>query len=159
MGRSKFLICLVVIGVLAGCVFAVQALGVELFVPPTDAKPGKTVVVPLMIDHVDNLAGIKIVLKYDAGILTFKRGFKTKYTDELMHVINDKTPGVLIIVMAGARGIKGTNIPLFRLTFLVDENISDSITTRMEISETQLMSDKLKVIECDVRIEPVSIDP
>ncbi len=159
MGRKKFLMYLFIIGVIAGWVVPAQALGVELYIPATSAKPGKTVAVPMMIDHVDNLAGIKIVLKYDAKILTFTRGSRTKHTDELMHVVNDKNPGALIIVMAGARGIQGTNIPLFILTFRVHENVSESATTLMEISEIELMSDKLKGIECAVRTEPLIIDP
>jgi len=148
-----------IIAVVVGGVFPAQALGVELYIPASHAERGKTVAVPVMIDHVDNLAGMKIVLKYDARLLTFTRGSRTKHTDGLMHVVNDKTPGVLIIVMAGATGIKGTNIPLFILTFRVHEDVSGFVKSFLEISEVELMSDKLKGIECVVRTEPVIIGP
>jgi hypothetical protein len=159
MGRIKVLVYLFLFGAIAGWVPPVQALGAELYIPAIHGKPGKSLAVPVMIDHVDNLAGIKIVLKYDAKILAFTRGSRTKHTDELMHVVNDRNPGVLIIVMAGAKGIKGTNIPLFILNFRVLETISGVLTTAMEIPEVELMSDKLKVIECSVRTDSVVIGP
>lgn len=159
MGRIKFLIHLFIFGAMAGWMLPALALGAELYIPAIHGKPGKSVAVPVMIDHVDNLAGIKVVLKYDAKILTFTKGSRTKNTDELMHVVNDRKPGVLIIVMAGAKGIKGTNIPLFILTFRVQDTISGVLTTAMEIPEVELMSDKLKVIECTVRTGPIIIGP
>ena len=96
--------------VLCGLLMACRtplAHGTEIYIPPLSAASGSTVQVPVMIDEVGNLAGIKLVMRYDPALLTFKRGAKTSHTDSLMHIINSKNPGVLILVMAGARGIKG----------------------------------------------------
>ena len=46
-----------------------------------------------------------------------------------MHIINDKTPGKLIIVTAGARGIQGKGMTILTLNF----------TVVIEIPEAQLM--------------------
>ena len=46
-----------------------------------------------------------------------------------MHIINDRTPGKLIIVMAGARGIQGKGMTILTLNF----------TVVIEIPEAQLM--------------------
>jgi hypothetical protein len=89
----------------------------EIRISPLTAHPGQTIDVPITIDDVDNLAGVKLVMSYDPEILVFKKGAKTKQTDSLMHVVNDKKPGQIIVVMAGARGIKGKNIPIFTLSF------------------------------------------
>jgi hypothetical protein len=159
MGRIGFWMYFGIMGAVAGWMFPAMAGGVELYIPAAFAKPANSFTLPVMVDQIDNLAGMKLVLKYDAGLLTFKRGSKTRHTDELMHVVNDRTPGLLIIVMAGARGIKGKDIPLFTLTFVVNESVSEAVTTRVEITENQLMSDKLNVIECSIRTEPVTISP
>ena len=46
-----------------------------------------------------------------------------------MHIINDRTPGKLIIVTAGARGIQGKGMTILTLNF----------TVVIEIPEAQLM--------------------
>ena len=51
---------------------AANALGTELYIPALKSEAGKAVEVPLMIDEVDNLAGVKIVMKDDAGLLTYR---------------------------------------------------------------------------------------
>lgn len=159
MTRMRFWIYIGLLGAVAGWLFPAAARGVELYIPAVQAKAGNTISVPIMVNHVDNLAGLKLVLKYDADLLEFKRGAKTRHTDELMHVVNDRTPGRLIIVMAGARGIKGTDIPLFTLSFRAGGNFSEPVFTRIEITENQLMSDQLDVINCTIRTEPVTIEP
>jgi hypothetical protein len=58
-----------------------------------------------------------------------------------MHIINDRTPGKLIIVTAGARGIQGKGMTILTLNF----------TVVIEIPEVQLMGDDLKEIECKVK--------
>lgn len=135
------------------------ASGVEVYIPTVQARSGEALSVPVMINHTDNLAGVKLVLQYDPALLTFRSGAKTAHTSELMHVVNDKTPGRLIIVMAGARGIKGTDIPLFTISFTAAANVAEETTTRIEITENQLMSDQLNVIACRIRTEPVTITP
>ena len=113
----------------------------ELRIPPLSARSGQTIEVPILVDEVDNLAGVKLVMSYDPEIMVFKKGAKTKQTDSLMHVVNDKKPGQLIVVMAGARGIKGKNIPIFTLTFDVKAGLKGNHKEKIGITETQLMTD------------------
>jgi len=89
----------------------------------------------------------------------FKKGAKTKQTDSLMHVVNDKKPGQVIVVMAGARGIKGKNVPIFTLTFDVKAGLKGNHATKIAVTEVQLMSDQLKEIKCNVVIDPITISP
>lgn len=112
-----------------------------------------------MIDQVDNLAGVKLVIKYDPETLTFKRGTKTKHTNSLMHIVNDKKPGLLIVVMAGARGIKGKDFSILNLTFAIKKGLKENHTIKIEITELQLMSDKLKDIKCNITVHPLVISP
>lgn len=157
--NRKFLkvICLI-----SCCIFVTMgwisaAWGTELYIPTLKGEPGQAIEIPIMIDQVDNLAGVKLVMKYDAKILEFKTGSKTRHTDSLMHIINDKKPGLLIIVMAGARGIKGKEFPIFNLTFNIREDLRGNHTTKVEITEIQLMSDKLKDIKCSIKVNPITI--
>ena len=76
-----------------------------------------------------------------------------------MHIVNDKKPGILIIVMAGARGIKGENFPIFTLFFQISSKVTGRTESKLKITESQLMSDKLKNIEHDLNINPVIIVP
>ena len=148
---------IIVFGIVA-LAAATSATGAEISIPALDAKPGGTLVVPVMIDKVDNLAGIKLAITYDKDLLTFKKADKSKQTSSLMHVVNDKNPGKLIVVMAGARGIKGGNFHIVTLTFDVSKNADVSKKpSQMEISEVQMMTDQLKNIDFKVKIGPMTI--
>lgn len=137
----------------------VSAEAVEIRIPPLTVKSGQSIEIPITIDEIDNLAGVKLVLAYDPEILTFKSGMKTKETDSLMHIVNDKKPGALIVVMAGAKGIKGKDFPVFKLTFDAKKDIKGNRTTKISITESQLMGDDLKERKCTVVTHPLTILP
>ena len=136
---------------------ALPAFGTELIIPALTAKPGNTLTIPIRIDSVDNLAGIKLVIQYDKNLLTYKKADKTEHTSSLMHIVNDKNPGVLILVMAGPKGIKGKDFSIINLTFNVISGLKGNHTTQLKITESQLMSDKLKNIQHAVRMHPMVI--
>ncbi len=102
----------------------------------------------LKVDKIEKLAGLKISLTYPDKILKFNSASKTKATSSFMHVVNDKNPGKLIIVMASAKGISGSDVDLFNLDFTILENI---ITPSVSIDMTtcQLMTEDLKELSCD----------
>ena len=135
------------------------AHGAEIRIPPVTTQSGQPVDILVRVQDVDNLAGVKLVMTFDPEILTFKRGSKTKATESLMHVINDKKPGLLIVVMAGARGISGKDTEIFKLTFDTKGGLKENHTTKVEIKEAQLMSDQLKEIKCGIEVSPVTILP
>jgi hypothetical protein len=131
----------------------------EVRIPPIVTHPNQTIDVPIIVDEVENLAGVKIVMSYDPEILVFKKGAKTRETDSLMHAVNDKKPGQVIVVMAGARGIKVKNTPIFTLTFDVKPGLTGNHVTKIAITEAQLMSDQLKEIKYTVAVNPIAILP
>jgi hypothetical protein len=135
------------------------AWATELQIPALKAKSGQDIKIPLIIDQIGNLAGVKLILHYDKEILTFKEGNKSPATQSLMHIINDKTPGKLIIVMAGARGIQGKETTILTLSFTVKKGLTSNHITVIEIPEVQLMGDDLKEIECKVKAGAMTILP
>ena len=139
--------------------FVYCAWGTEIYIPPLKGKSGQSIEVPIMIDKVDNLAGVKLVMSYDPDIFIFEKGTKSPQTDALMHIVNDKNPGRLILVMAGARGIKGRDFPVLYLTFKIKEGLKGNHTTEIKIKEVQLMSDDLKEIETKTVSNPITILP
>ena len=139
--------------------FSSLSFGTELYIPEIKAQSGNTVEVPLMIDEIDNLAGIKIVMKYDAGLLTYKGAVKTEKTTSLMHIVNDKKPGILIIVMAGPRGIMGETFSILNLTFETAKGLKKAVKTSFKITEVQLMSDQLKDVKHTIKAHPLTIAP
>ena len=151
---SELFLCLTI-----AVLWNVTAFATEIRIPPLTAKSGQTVDIPLMIDEIDNLAGVKIVMTYDPQILTFEEGVKSKATNALMHVVNDKKPGLLILVMAGARGIKGKGFSIMTLTFKIKEGLKGNHSTQISITEVQLMSDELKDIQCKSVVHPLTILP
>jgi len=127
------------------------AFGAELrlMLPAVQAKTGQEIRVPVAVDQADRLAGIKLVFHYDKEALTFKGGARSKSADAMMHVINDKTPGKLIVVMAAARGISGRDVALLTLFFTVKKAAADGKTFAIRIVDCQLMGDDLKDIPCN----------
>lgn len=138
---------------------AFPAWGTEIQIPAIKAKSGQDVQVPIIIDQVGNLAGVKLILHYDKELLTFKEGNRSPGTQSLMHIINDKTPGKLIIVMAGAKGIQGKEMTILTLNFAVKKGLTKNHTTAIEVPEVQLMGDDLKEIECKVKPGNIVILP
>ncbi len=138
---------------------ASPAWGTELRIPDLTGRSGQEVRVPLVIDQTANLAGVKLILHYNKELLTFREGVKSQSTQSLMHIINDKTPGKLIIVMAGARGIQGKEMTILTLTFAVKKGLTGNQTTAIEAPEVQLMGDDLKEIECRVKTGTIVILP
>jgi hypothetical protein len=112
-----------------------------------------------VIDRVEQLAGIKLILNYDKETIKFKEGNKSKSAQSLMHIINDKQPGRLIIVMAGAKGISGKDLTIMVLTFEIKKGLNNGRATRIEIPEVQLMSESLKDIKAEVRAGSINISP
>ena len=134
-------------------------MGTELYVPALKGKSGQNIDIPIRIDKVDNLAGVKLVLQYDPKILTYKKAAKTAQTSSLMHIVNDKKPGRLIVVMAGPKGIKGKDFSIISLTFEAKKGLTSNHTTAIKITEVQLMSDQLKDIKSKVKVSPITITP
>ena len=129
------------------CVNVSTAVGAELNVPIVVGTHGEVVKFPVTVDKVDNLAGIKLVLVYDRNILKYVKAEKTTYTANMLHVVNDRIPGKLIIVMAAAKGFAGENAPIVEITFelLKDVKKEDSVT--LQIIEVELMNDSLQRID------------
>lgn len=146
-----------IIVLLAG--WAGTAMSAEISIPAASVKSGQTMEIPVKLDATDNLAGIKLAIKYDAELLSFRQADKSKETSGLMHIVNDKKPGILIIVMASAKGIAAKDFRLVTLTFEAKKGLKEAKNTKIEITESQLMSDQLKDIAHTIKAEAISISP
>jgi Cohesin domain len=118
-----------------------------VLIPALQAAPGDEVEIPVILDGVDNLAGLKVVLVYDSKVLQFLQERKEPIAQSLMHVVNPNTPGKLIIVMAGAKGIQIKNGPIIYLKFKVSETAPLATKSPLKIEEIQVMTDQLKNIK------------
>ncbi len=133
------------------------ASAAEIRIPPLKAAPGQQIEVPVIIHGVDNLAGMKIVFGYDSKALRYESTAKAKEAASLIHIVNDKRPGLLIAVMAGARGIKAEELAILTFTFKVSPKASPGTTLSFRITESQLMSDKLKDLDHQVNTSVLAI--
>lgn len=116
----------------------------EVSISKVKAEAGKQVEISVKLEGVENLAGMKLVLRYDGKALTFQNERKASVAQSLMHIVNPKIPGKLIVVMAGAKGIQIKNGPVIYLTFKISENVSPGSRSAIKIEEVQLMTDQLK---------------
>ena len=128
---------------------ASSSFGAELSLNHAIAKDGKTIEIPFIIDQAVNIAGIKIALNYDRKIIKYLKITKSKASSPLMHIVNSKNPGRLIVVMAGARGIKGKQLTLFSLSFEILQNEKNPFD--IEITKVELISDDLKPVKCSFK--------
>jgi len=129
----------------------------QLIFSELSVKPGQKFEIPVLLNDVPNMAGIKLALKFDKDLLTYVKSEKTKITASLMHIVNDKHPGKLVIVMAGARGVEVNNQSIMNLFFKVNDNITKPVDTKFIITELQLMSDSLKELAYEFNIHPIHI--
>ena len=104
----------------------------------------------LQVTDAKALAGVKIKLAYPADSLQYVASAITGNTSGFLHVINDKLPGQLVVVMASAKGVSGPLIELLTLSF---EQISDAKQDHppvIEVTACQLMSDDLRELPCKI---------
>ena len=104
----------------------------------------------LKADEVKKIAGLKISVSYPDQLITYIDSVKSAETSSFMHVVNDKNPGKLIIVMASARGISGENIPLLSLRFK-PRKIDQKLPLVITATQCQLMDESLNEIKCSIK--------
>ena len=142
--RSALGLFLMGIGILLGMIWPGTGWAAEVLLPAVEAEPGKQIEVPVKLEGVENLAGMKLVLSYDSEVLQFQGERKPAAAQSLMHIVNPKIPGKLIVVMAGAKGIQIKNGPIIYLIFKVSDKIGTQKKIPIKIEEVQLMTDQLK---------------
>jgi len=142
--RSALGLFLMGIGILLGMIWPGTGWAAEVLLPAVEAEPGKQIEVPVKLEGVENLAGMKLVLSYDSEVLQFQGERKPPAAQSLMHIVNPKIPGKLIVVMAGAKGIQIKNGPIIYLIFKVSDKIGTQKKIPIKIEEVQLMTDQLK---------------
>lgn len=139
-------ICWFVLPLVVSCLLPITTIGATLsFLQSNEAK--KDFQLLLMVDKIDKLAGMKVSMTYDKEMLKFVKAEKTQKTSSLMHVVNDKVPGKIIVVMAGAKGISGKNISLLKLSFTRKSDDKNKKSSMVKVTEIQLMSEELKDIK------------
>lgn len=139
-------------------VFGGVAGAAEIAVGNAGGSAGERVNVPVTARGVENLAGVKLVMTYDADKLAFEQADKTPLTTSLMHIVNSKKAGRLIVVMAGARGVKADDGAILDMRFRISEGETDPGTTRIELTEVQVMSDQLKEIQAEAKSGVVALN-
>lgn len=125
--------------------------GAELYLGVWQLGADQSFDLPVMLDSVQGLAGVNVTLNYDPALLQFEKINTSKTTAAMLHVVNDKNPGQLVVVMAGPRGISGEELNLFSLRFKAHGVISGAKATGVKITMADLMSEQLHEIQCHIR--------
>jgi hypothetical protein len=120
---------------------------------------GDKVRLKLVLNDVPNLAGLKVVLGYDADLMEYVGFRKAPVADTLMHMVNPKQKGRVIVVMAGAQGIALDNEPVMEVILQLKELSGQDIpaTTKVRILEVEAMADTLEPIHVQTRDGAVTI--
>ena len=114
---------------------------------------------PVVVDKAEKMAGVKLVMTYDRDLLSFKKASKTDKTSSLLHVVNDKQPGKVIVVMAGAKGIDGEKFPILTLSFDVKAGLEKETKTEIKITGAEMVAESLVNIDCDLKAGVLTIAP
>jgi len=115
------------------------------FIPKSKDKPEEF---SLVIAQADKIAGMKVILAYDEDLLVFKKAEKSRDTSSFLHVVNDKKPGQVIIVMASAKGVSGNDLPLIHLSFQKRSN-STPDKCSVKVTQLQLMTESLQELKAN----------
>jgi len=102
--------------------------------------------IALVVDHAEKIAGVKVILTYDKNMISFIKAEKSTATSSFLHVVNDKTPGKLIIVMASAKGISGDNLVLISFEFTGIKRLAETKSAKIAVTQIQLMNEDLQEI-------------
>ncbi len=102
----------------------------------------------LTLDQIEQLAGLKISLSYPET-LHYQSLHKDSRFNSFLHVVNDKVPGKLIVVMASAKGVSGDDVSPFVLNFTTPAAATAPTTPALKITGCELMSEKLVEIPCN----------
>jgi len=142
---------LVGLGLLFTLAWPCSIWAASVHLPTIRAVAGELVEIPVYLEKVENLAGMKLVLSYNSKILTFQEERKAPIAQSLMHIVNPQIPGKLIVVMAGAKGVQVNNGPIIYLTFKVNDKIGSQKKILIKIEEVQLMTDQLKTLNPTIK--------
>ena len=130
---------------LFGLFSVTQVCGATLRLTPNTSESG--IVLRVDVDKVEKLAGMKLMFEYSEQFLKLNNVQKAQTLNSFMQVVNDKTPGRTIVVMASASGVSGENFKLLDINFskiLQDENVTATVAPK----ECQMMSETLQDIPC-----------
>lgn len=122
-------------------------------IPKPDSQ---SAVFSIQIDKAEKLAGLKISLDYPKNNYSYKETKKGVRLNSFMHVVNDKIPGKLVVVMASAKGISGKDITLFQVKFSSEttQKKSQDLPT---LTTCELMSEDLLSIPCNLQSAPANM--
>jgi hypothetical protein len=107
----------------------------------------------------ENIAGIKLVLTYDSTLITYVKTEKSKKTSQMMQVVNDQNPGRLIVVMASAKGVSGDKGNILTIQFRAATGIKEKVTTKIQVTDIELVSEQLKTIPCKLAEGEITLLP
>jgi hypothetical protein len=101
----------------------------------------------LTVEPAERIAGIKAVFTYDARSVTFKEARKSEATASFLHVVNDRTPGRLVIVLASATGISAERVELCHLVFDLNDHQQPPPAPLIALEDIEIIDDLLNKIE------------
>lgn len=146
--RKFFLASVIFISIIFTALISVSA---ELKAQRVNNKETNTVEINISTIDAQDLAGLKVVLHYDLQKLKYKNLSKSKETKAMMHVVNDKNPGTLIIVMASATGQQTADFDLFTISFEKLTELDGQTPLEIKVKNVEMMSAALIEIPCSTK--------
>lgn len=133
------------------------ALATDLIVTSATATPGQQISLQVLLQPGSHVAGLKMTIGYDADVMTFVRADKLADANGMMYVVNDRQPGKLIVVMAGAKGVETPKVALLDLVFQIRQPIHNDMNTHVHLMDVEAKSDQLKSVPLQLRSGDVHI--
>lgn len=146
--------------VLAGtlvCLMKDRSSETEIFIPEMAVNAGARVKVPIAVTKLDDIAGIRLRVRYDPGAVRFLSGVSG--IRSFIDVINNKKAGELLVVMAGPKGVTTGQRKIYHLAFEMNDSAKKENMPPFYITDAEMMNSKLKQVPCIVKIKDISVLP
>lgn len=135
----------------------ISAEAATLSIPKIQGKKGEMVSVPVEIKEAKGIAGLKFTFVYPKDILSYKNYKVSPLIKDKQVLLNSREPGQLILVMAGAEGIKEKEGIL--VTFDFDVIVSDVIASKeSNIRPVVLGIEKVEILDEKIKPVPFTIE-
>ena len=133
-------------------VLPVSAAAAELRIPDVQFGQRNILEVPVIVDRAERLSAVKMALWYDQDLFAFKKVIKAAEAKSLLHAVNHRTPGILVVAMAGARGVRAENLKVITLVFELKPHAADQTPIPFMVRESRLVDEELKNIDHSVSV-------
>ncbi|MBD3181916.1 T9SS type A sorting domain-containing protein, partial [Candidatus Poribacteria bacterium] len=112
-----------------------------------EAVPGEDISIQISMTDLTGMASADIIMKYDPSIITVNEAKATDLLSGMNLIVNNNTPGELLVFVAGAQEISSGSGNIIDISLTVRENAPEDIETPLTFdNSTQIYDEQGNVV-------------